>query len=247
MESKVYKEFKEIEERHWWFVSRREILRSFLSDLFPQKKSRRSLDIGSGPGINLPMIGEFSDNLVCVEPSLDSANEIKEKFRNVEVFHGTFPEVSVEGEFDLITMFDVIEHIDDESSVLSAIKKYLSPNGICVVTVPAYMFLWSEHDDIVHHKRRYTKSQLVEVVERSGFSVLRVSYFNTFLFIPIALVRILKNTFGWGRNNSDFSITPVWANALLRLVFLLEKSFLRYMNFPFGVSIICVFKVAELK
>jgi len=124
---------------------------------------------------------------------------------------------------------------------LKTIKELLTATGTAIITVPAYMFLWSHFDEINEHKRRYTLTELKNKLEQAGFRIEKISYYNTFLF-PIAYVVRKLNNF-LGRNGvSDIEMPSDIMNNLLRRVFSSEKSLLRYCNFPFGVSVLAVVK-----
>ena len=146
-----------------------------------------------------------------------------------------------ENEFDLITALDVIEHIDDDEQSLKVIQSLLSEKGTAIITVPAYMFLWSHFDELNEHKRRYTLSELQTKIKNAGLKIEKISYYNTLLF-PIAyLVRKLNNLLGRD-GASDIDMPGETVNTILRKIFTSEKSLLRYFNLPFGVSILAVVK-----
>lgn len=149
-------------------------------------------------------------------------------------------------EFDLVAMYDVLEHLENEISSLKNIHKALRKNGILMITVPAYMFLWSKHDEMVHHKRRYTREDLVRLVASQGYQVERSSYFNTWLFPPIALVRLIRRMCKSDvHHQEDKLANPAdWINRILYRVFASEKYLLKLSNLPFGVSILLVARKA---
>ena len=141
--------------------------------------------------------------------------------------------------FELVTALDVIEHIDDDVASLEAIKDLLSPSGKAIITVPAYMFLWSEFDEMNEHKRRYTLTELHQKLIKAGFHIEKISYFNTLLFPIVYVVRKLNNILGRD-GASDVDMPGKLANHSLRAIFGLEKHLLRFCNLPFGVSILAV-------
>ncbi|MDO8604224.1 MAG: hypothetical protein Q7K40_02370 [bacterium] len=112
--------------------------------------------------------------------------------------------------------------------------------------VPAYMFLWGVQDDVAHHYRRYTKGSLLKKIKEStSLSVVRSSYFNTLLFIPIAIVRLGSKILGIRGRESDFDINSPFLNKLLFAVFNFERKILKKLGFPFGVSVLVVLKKSE--
>jgi SAM-dependent methyltransferase len=158
----------------------------------------------------------------------------------VDVRLGSIPhDLPPAGQADVITAFDVIEHLDDDRSALLAIHHSLPPGGTLVVTVPAFAFLWSNHDVVNHHRRRYTRPQLQGLLESVGFVVEGISYFNTWLFPAAAAIRVL------GRHHrsrhrvatDDFTMPPAWLNRLLLELFASEARVLRFTSLPVGVSI----------
>ncbi len=247
MQSNVYGEFAAIEQTHWWFVARRKILNVFLQRYGYGKKDikvRTALDIGSGPGINAELIEKVAEKVICIEPSNEGYEFAKKKSSPIrQVIHGEFPSAVPAGQkFDVITLFDVLEHIEDEGRTVRKLKEILNAGGRLFITVPAYEWMWTNHDDVVHHQRRYTTNGLRKVLEANGFELVRLSYFNTFLFPGIAGVRAIKKMLGTDNGSTDFSITPGWSNRIFTAIFGLESYILKYISLPFGVSVMAVAK-----
>ena len=141
--------------------------------------------------------------------------------------------------FDLVTGLDVVEHLDDDIAGLREMGRVLRPDGRAVLFVPAFMFLWGVQDDISHHRRRYTLPELKERLRVAGLEIERASYANITFFFPILIGRLLMRLTGV-RPASENNITIGALNGLLGRILGAESWWLRYMNFPFGVSIICV-------
>lgn len=246
MELPVYKQFAEIEKTNWWFVSRRQIIASLLRRFIgPQKKVDTLLDVGCGPGINAPMLQNFTKHLDLMEASPEAITIAREINPELSIIKGVLPGVSLEKKYDVVTMFDVLEHIEDDKASIDAIRDILKPGGMLLLSVPAFMFLWSEHDEVVHHKRRYTKKQLNTLLERAGFTPLFSSYANFFIFPFIALFRLLKKNRSKKTGKSDFFPIPKFVNEALRLLFSSERFLLSFMSLPFGVSLFGVYKKNE--
>jgi hypothetical protein len=138
-----------------------------------------------------------------------------------------------------------VEHLEDDEGALSAIRASLAPGGLFVCTVPAFSFLWSEHDEVHHHYRRYTRRVLRRRLESAGFLVERMSYFNTFLFPLAAAVRLGHRLRPGTGKGSDASIPPAWANRLLVRLFAAERWLLRMTSLPVGISLLAVCRRVE--
>jgi SAM-dependent methyltransferase len=146
--------------------------------------------------------------------------------------------------FDLVTGLDVVEHLDDDLAGLKEMRRVVRPGGHALLFVPAFMFLWGVQDDISNHRRRYTLAQLKRVVREAGFEVERATYVNVSFFAPILFGRMLMRAFRI-RPASENNITIGFLNGLLGKILGAESLALRYLNFPFGVSIICVARRIE--
>jgi SAM-dependent methyltransferase len=145
------------------------------------------------------------------------------------------------GSVDVVTALDVLEHIRDDMKAVGEVYRVLKPGGLFVALVPAYGFLWSEHDEGLHHLRRYVAGELRAKLVASGFVLERVSYYIFFLFFPILLFRLWQ-----GLNKTSISPVvsyrepPVWINEFFVCLLNLEKHMLRFINIPFGVSLLAV-------
>jgi len=149
-----------------------------------------------------------------------------------------------DGAFDLVTAFDVVEHMDDDLAGLREMRRVLRPGGRVLIFVPAFMFLWGLQDDVSNHRRRYRMSELRRVLEQAGFEVERTSYANITFFLPILLVRKLMRLTGMkAATENNINITAL--NGVLGRMLAAESWGLKYMNLPFGVSGLCVARAAD--
>jgi hypothetical protein len=139
-------------------------------------------------------------------------------------------------------MFDVLEHIEEDSETLIALKKLLTKDGCILITVPAYQWLWSKHDEILHHKRRYSLHELSKKIMAANLQKVKISYFNTILFPLVAIIRIKDRLLG-RETSSGTAIPFAPVNKFLRFLFGSESCWLQYFNFPFGVSLLCILKL----
>lgn len=143
------------------------------------------------------------------------------------------------GKFDLICLFDVLEHIDRDVETLIAIKGLLAKGGRVLLTVPAYRWLWSAHDVFHHHKRRYCAGELRQKTTASGLRPVKISYFNTILFPLAVIVRLKEKLFG-SASSSGSGIPPATINQFLTTIFGGERFLLGKFNLPFGLSLLGV-------
>ena len=241
MNIEMYKIFSEIQKKHWWFIVKKDIVLDMINYYYKQDLNNEILDIGCGSGLMLNSLEKIG-----ITSGLDMSDEAIKFSKSIfsgQVKQGFLPEQVpyVEKSFDIITALDVIEHIDDDIESLRVIRTLLKDNGKAIITVPAYMFLWSGFDELNEHKRRYTKSELKSKLIESGFEIEKISYYNTLLF-PIAyIVRKLNNLLNRsGSSDIDMPSKPI--NFVLKNIFGIEKYLLKFMNLPFGVSLIAVVK-----
>jgi trans-aconitate methyltransferase len=236
MEEYLYQQFYEIENTHWWFTARRSILTTYLRRHVDTTQRWKLLDVGCGTGAILADASRFFDaHGMDASPH---AIELCRKRGLSKLFVGNLNEYPGTETFDIITLFDVIEHIDDDLGVLKQAYSRLNSTGHVLVTVPAYQWLWSAHDEVNHHKRRYTRAQLRRVLTHAGFQIDHCTYFNTLLF-PAALLRRLFAQATHARQADDFLIPPGPVNTLLRGIFRLERHVVPVATLPFGLSLLC--------
>ena len=238
MEEFLYPHFYKIENEHWWFAARQRILWQFMEKKLRLPAGTKLLDVGCGTGAILDMLSKkYQTYGQDVSPQ---AIEFCAQRGLNNLFCGTLDQFPKEyGSFDSITTLDVIEHIDDDLTVLKRMHTLLNDRGSVLITVPAFPALWGTHDVVTHHKRRYVKRTLRAVVAKAGFAVEHIAYFNFFLF-PVALVRRIFARLTGATEASDLEIPPAFVNRILRVVFESEKYFLPWMGFPFGLSLICI-------
>ncbi len=229
-----------VEQSHWWHIGRRKILAGFVAEICRAVIDRRAriLDVGCGTGANLLMLSKYGD-AEGVDVSEDALAFCRERGLD-KVKLGAAEELPYDdGTFDLVTAFDVVEHLDDDLAGLSEMRRVLRPGGRVLLFVPTFMFLWGLQDDVSNHRRRYRLSQLRRVLEQAGFEIERTTYANITFFLPILLVRKLMRLTGI-KAESENTINVTALNGVLGRLLGMESSILRYMNLPFGVSGLCV-------
>jgi len=219
---------------HWWFLGRRAVILSEMARRMPGGRARLA-ELGCGSGGMLEALGRFG---IAVGVETDPALRARARERGLDVRAGALPdEIPLEpGRWDAVCLFDVLEHVDDEAGALAACRRLLVPDGRLFVTVPAYAWLWSRHDELLGHRRRYTVSTLRQVAERAGFAVERLTYFNTLLAPPIMAVRLARAALR--RPGHDLERPAPRLNRALAACFSAEARLLGWLSPPFGISIL---------
>jgi SAM-dependent methyltransferase len=237
MEPQAIRRMAELQQHHWWFEGRRRIMRSLIRTLqLPEHVA--ILEVGCGTGANLAMLGEFG-HVTGIEPSAEARRFISAD--GVEVLDGALPDkLNIDIKlFDLVCLFDVLEHIDEDVFSLKSIHNLLNKNGYLLLTVPALPWLWGMHDASHHHKRRYRLQELDGKMRNAGYSIEYISYYNFILFPLVAGARLLKRWFS--KDAPDDAMPPEWLNGLLLRLFASERFWLmRYWPLPVGVSLVAI-------
>jgi SAM-dependent methyltransferase len=243
MDEVLYRRLYALEDSHWWFRGRRAVLHGLLARV-AIPRSPRILDAGCGTGRNLT---EFAP-LGPIE-GVDSSDQAVEFCRRrglTEVKQARLEDLPFDDDsFDLVISTDVLEHVDDDLAALRELRRVTTANGLLLATVPAYAWLWSHHDDLHHHKRRYTRQVLLARAGEARWAPTLSTYFNSALFPAIALVRA-----GARRNSTDhrtdLDLTPRRLNPILEWPMRLEaKLIARGIRLPFGLSIGMVCRANE--
>jgi SAM-dependent methyltransferase len=226
-----------LEESYWWFVGRRAILERVLRSF--ATRTRLAVDIGCGSGRNMLLLSHCNDQVMGFDRS-PAALELA-------VVRG-FPVACADGQsipladssVDLLCALDVLEHLDHDMCALSEFHRVLRPGGLLLVTVPAYRFLWSEHDEALMHRRRYAASELHVKLTRSKFLVLKRTYAVFFVFFPIVFYRLFRGLFPKDpyAPRASHVILPALANNLLVALLKIEAWMMGAVNLPWGTSIV---------
>jgi SAM-dependent methyltransferase len=205
-----------LEDVYWWFIARRQLAVEILRRELASRPDARILDVGCGTGSNLSAFAQLE--------------------------HLPFADAT----FDVVTAMDVLEHTDDDLEALEELRRVCKPGGLLLATVPAYGFLWSEHDEALKHRRRYTAHELRNKLTVTDFAVERTSYFITTLFVPILLMRIHQGLFKKSTHpQTSIQVLPPWLNRTLVGLLSIERRVFRSINLPFGVSIVAQARPSE--
>ena len=238
MERFVYDQMAELDERHWWYCARREVVAALIQRVVRPPKGAAILEIGCGTGHNFPMLAEFG-HVEALELD-DEARAIAEKRLGRSIMTSPLPELAgvPERHYDMIGAFDVIEHIEDDAASLTSIAMRLKPGGKFVMTVPAHQWMWSEHDTVNHHKRRYSKAGLKALIDGSPMKLEAIGYFNSLLF-PVAIAERMASK-ALGKDGGDLELPPAPLNAALKRAFAAERHLIGRVPFPPGLSLFAV-------
>jgi len=223
---------------HWWFMARQDILCRIIKNLqLPQVAS--ILEIGCGTGGNLKMLQQFGQ--VYAMESDPGAIEHAQRISNIAIKQGCLPDHIPYhgGSFDLICLFDVLEHVEKDLESLMKIAPLLTSSGKIILTVPAHMFLFGPHDRALHHFRRYSKKRIQEIMTQSGLVVNKISYFNSMLF-PVILLTRCMDVFLKNKNTIGYQLPHPFLNQLLYQIFALEKNIICDHDLPMGVSVMVI-------
>lgn len=239
----MYRAHATLERDHWWFVGRRAVVAEVIERRLGTEGVGPVLDVGCGTGGMLPLLARYGE-VTALEAEPFAVTHARSQPVTAEVVEGRVPhDVPRQGHYGLVTAFDVIEHLEDDVGALRAMKEAARPGGAVVVTVPAFAWLWSEHDVANGHYRRYDRRGLVRVIGEAGLDVRHASYFNSVLLPPIAAVRVLgrlRRTERHGRSDFELGTPPKPVNALLTTALRSERRLVAGPGLPVGVSLIAV-------
>jgi dTDP-4-dehydrorhamnose reductase len=249
MERHFYKNYFKIEKEHWLMIGRRAIVCDNLSKYLSKKADDiRILEFGCGSGLFVDELSKKGYKSSGLDISSEAVifGELR-GINNLGVIDSHkihFPDNS----FDVVITLDVLEHLEDEAWALKEMERVLKPGGIMTIMAPAYMFLWGVQDVVSHHYRRYTRGNLVSKIKHSTtLKLIRSSYFNTFLFPPIAIFRLISKLFQIKGRESDFDINNRFLDKTFASIFNFERKLLKTISYPFGVSILLILKKEKEK
>jgi SAM-dependent methyltransferase len=238
MERIVYDRMAELDRKHWWYRARREVLSRLIERNIALPPEARILEVGCGTGHNLHMLERFGR--VDATEIDGFARVIASKRLGHAVRDASLPELKdvPDAAYDLVAILDVLEHVDEDRASLVSMARKLRPGGRILVTVPAHPWMWSAHDEINHHKRRYTKKTFRVAVADAGLKLELLTYFNSLLFPVAAAARLAGRA--TGNKESDDSLPPAPLNAVLEAIFRAESYAIGRLPFPPGLSLAAI-------
>ncbi|UOG74691.1 class I SAM-dependent methyltransferase [Hymenobacter tibetensis] len=233
--------YHQLEEQHWWFAGRRDAIRKLIHRMqVPLQADILEIGCSAGPLQQILHTDGYT-SLTGIDISENAIALAKQRgVPNVSVMDGAKLDFA-DASFDFVLASDVLEHIEDEELAVREWTRVLRPGGRMLVFVPAFQMLWTHHDEVNHHYRRYTAAHLRRVLQQADLEVERSSYWNSTLFFPASVVRLAKRVYS--RPVSDTADTgdlqqfPGWLNSLFSRLLKTENTFLKYGSFPVGVSV----------
>jgi SAM-dependent methyltransferase len=243
MRPEEYRNQFELEDSHWRYIGLKEIVNNVMDNFCTPNSPLNILDAGCGTGMILSQLKKYSRPL-GIDISAYALYFCKKRGLNRLSQASVTAMPFKENYFDAILNLDVICHqyVNDDYGALTEIYRILKKNGKLIINVPAYNFLHSGHDEVVFTRHRYTKNELRIKLEGVGFIVERITYWNAFFFPLVAFFRIITKILKPNNHKSDLRALPQPINRLLTKIIIFEAKLLRKINFPYGLSIICVAK-----
>lgn len=228
-----------IESTHWWSVGMRRIFHVLLGRSLQGSQEKLLLDVGCGTGIWLSELREYG-RVVGVDLSQNAVVFSKRRGERFLIVGEASALPFHEGIFDVVTLIDVLEHLDDDVQGLMQCSRVCKPGGTILVNVPAFGILWSDKDVVNGHKRRYQRQELAQVATAAGLQPQRLTYVNILLFFPILLARLIQRMLHFKFHPEAEYVQPPILNTVLKGILSIENLALRIIDFPFGVSLVGV-------
>jgi len=231
---------KEVEEWHWWYQVRRDILDQKLASLGLDPARARLLDVGCGTGGASLVLSKYGRVVGLDRAPASFRISMDRPYAHRVVARFGEPLPLADGSFDVVCALDIIEHLDDDRAGARELYRVCKPGGTAIVFAPAFQILWGYNDEFSHHRRRYNRATLRRTLEAAGFRVEKLGYFNMVLFLPTLGARLLQRLFPKMTDGMEHSTKPSPFNGVLAGIFRLELPILKRMHLPVGTSAFCI-------
>ncbi len=248
MDARAYEQFRTLERDHWWFRGRRTVYLGLLRHHLAGRRPRRVLDLGTGVGGFLDGLAELCDRVHPADTDAESLRRCVARGFPAAVLADGYRLPFRDASFDLVCLFDVLEHLDDDAAALAEVRRVLEPGGLVFLSVPAYPWLYANNDRVAHHRRRYTRAMLSGLFAGAGLAEERNTHTNVALFPLIAPtvlgLRAAERVLLRGERSSDHTNLswplPRPVHGLLHAAFAAELPLSRRADLPFGHSIVAI-------
>ena len=239
MEYLEYLNMRMIETSHFWFVGKRGFLKVALDGQFGGKSGIKALDVGCGSGAVMEFLDSRGYETYGIDMSEVAIAFCKE--RGLRAEYGTADKIrSPDATFDAVFALDVLEHIEDDGKAVAEIARVLKPGGVFIATVPAHQFLFSYHDRLLHHKRRYGKTELIALIQ-TQFSIESISWIHASILFPVIASRLAKKALRVSSKTSDVKPIHPLLNKIGSMVYAVELAWFRaFKRLPFGLSLMVI-------
>ena len=231
---------KQVEDWHWWYRVRRDILDQQLARLGLDPARARILDVGCGTGGAALTLARHGRAVALDRSPTSFQLSMDRPYTHRVVASAGAALPFCDASFDVVCALDILEHLDDDAAAARELVRVCKPGGTVIAFVPAFSFLWGYNDDYSHHKRRYVKSELTSLLAAAGLQIREAGYFNAVLFVPTLAARLVQRAAPRLTNGMEHATRPSPLNGVLTALFRAELPLLRRGPLPFGTSAYCI-------